>query len=322
MRDLNEELGDSAFTATTPHDYSMEPPYSGALSFLRRPYQRDLRGADVAIVGVPYDLATTGRPGARFGPQAIRLASGHLSWNMHYPSGANLYRRVAAVDAGDILFDSGKPELVPTIIEKKISSLLEQGPKILALGGDHFVTYPILKAHYARFGPLALVHFDAHSDTWEDKLGRIDHGTMFWHAAREGIVRPEHSIQIGIRTHNPQTHGFRVVGMAEFERLSLGEVLDLVLTRVGDRPCYVTFDIDGLDPAFAPGTGTPVVGGLSTREALVLLQGLTPLNLVGMDVVEVAPAYDTAGITALAGATVAMQFLWLVAQKKKSAPKT
>ena len=213
------------------------------------------------------------------------------------------------VDYGDFVFDPGRPEQVPALLQRQATELLATDTAMLALGGDHFVTYPLLAACAEKFGPLALVHFDAHSDTWADEQGRIDHGTMFWHAAREGLVDPAHSAQLGVRTHNPDTHGFNVLSAAWIHEHGTAEAVNAVHAAVGERPCYLTFDIDCLDPAFAPATGTPVVGGLSTHQALQLLRGLAGLNIVAMDVVEVAPAYDVAEITALAGATLALHML-------------
>jgi agmatinase len=169
----------------------------------------------------------------------------------------------------------------------------------------------LLRAHAEKYGPLALIHFDAHSDTWEDDGERIDHGTMFYHAAKEGLVVPEHSAQIGLRTYNESTMGFNIFDGPTVHEQGAVAIAQQVKSIVGDRPCYLTFDIDCLDPSFAPGTGTPVVGGLSTHQALQLLQNLRGVNLVGMDVVEVAPPYDVSEITALAGATVALQQLCL-----------
>ena len=186
---------------------------------------------------------------------------------------------------------------------------------MLALGGDHFVTYPLLKACAAKHGSLSLIHFDAHSDTWEDEDGRIDHGTMFWHAARDGTVDPSRSIQLGMRTHNDSDHGFNVHDADWLHDHSAEEVAARIREVVGDNPCYLTFDIDALDPSYAPGTGTPVVGGLSTVQALRILRGLAGINLVAMDLVEVAPAYDVAEITALAGATLALNMLCIFAER-------
>ena len=200
--------GDNAFTARTPYGLCDEATYAGALSFLRRPYTRNLEGADIAVTGIPFDLATTNRPGARLGPRAVRASSAQLSWGPPWPWGFDPTKRLAIVDAGDCVLDHGRPTEIPASIERHAAAILDAGASMLSIGGDHFITLPLLRAHAARHGPLALVHFDAHSDTWSDEDGRIDHGTMFRHAVREGIVDVARSVQIGIRTHNEDRLGF------------------------------------------------------------------------------------------------------------------
>jgi agmatinase len=182
------------------------------------------------------------------------------------------------------------------------------------LGGDHFVAYPLLRAHAKRHGPIALVQFDAHCDTWEDDGRRLDHGTMFARAAAEGIVDVSKSTQIGLRTHNDTDAGFEILTAPWVHRNGIDAALDVIRDRAGDAPVYVSFDVDGLDPAFAPGTGTPVAGGLASWQALELIRGMNGLNLIGLDVVEVAPAYDHAEITAIAAATVAHDWLCVLAE--------
>ncbi len=300
---------DLAFTRTTPYGSQAEPTYSGALSFLRRRYTKDLEGVDVAVVGVPFDLATTNRPGARLGPRAIRAASASLAWCPPYAWDFDPLQRLNVVDWGDVYFDSGRPQDIPEAITAAFAGILASGAVPLALGGDHFISFPILRALHAVHGPLALVHFDAHSDTRRDADGRIDHGTMFFHAARLGYVEPTHSIQLGMRTHNAETHGYRVLDARELHAQGVDAAIAAVRERVGKRKCYVTFDVDFLDPAYAPGTGTPVVGGFSTHEALRLVRGLAGLDIVGMDVVEVSPPYDVSEISALAAASVAQELL-------------
>jgi agmatinase len=302
-------VGDQAFTRRDPYGTHYEPMYSGALSFLRRRYTRDLTGVDLAVVGIPYDLAVTNRSGARLGPRAIRAASTQLAWARPWPWTFDPFDRLHVVDYGDCIFDPGRPDRVPDEIEAFLSTIVSRGVVPLCLGGDHFVTYPILKALHARHGALSLIHFDAHCDTWRDDDGRIDHGTMFYHAARLGIVDPARSVQIGMRTVNDETHGYTVLDGVWLHEHGVKACLERIHAVVGDAPCYVTFDVDFLDPAFAPGTGTPVVGGFSTWQAKALLGGLAGLTIVGMDVVEVAPAYDHAEITALAAATMALEML-------------
>lgn len=310
--------GDLAFTRSSDRGTLLEPSYGGATSFMRRRYTRDLETADVAVVGIPYDLATTNRSGARLGPRAIRSVSSSLAWETAVNGwGFDPFERISVVDYGDFGFDPGLPAGVPAELEAQASAVLTTGTSMLAFGGDHFITYPLLKACAAKYGPLSLIHFDAHSDTWEDDAGRIDHGTMFWHAAKDGTVDPAHSIQLGMRTHNEDTHGYQVYDADWVHDRSAAEVVARILEVVGNRPCYLTFDIDCLDPSCAPGTGTPVVGGLSTLQALRIMRGLRGLNLVGMDLVEVAPAYDVSEITALAGATLALNMLCVFAERAR-----
>jgi agmatinase len=311
-----ELKSDLAFTRQGDHGTFVEAAYGGATSFMRRRYTRDLQGIDVAVVGIPYDLATTNRSGARLGPRAIRSISSNLAWEAQVNGwGFDPFERLAVVDYGDFVFDPGLPAGVPAELESQARDILATDTVMLALGGDHFVTYPLLKACAAKHGPLSLIHFDAHSDTWEDDAGRIDHGTMFWHAAQDGTVDPSRSIQLGMRTHNPDTHGYNVYDADWVHEHSAEQAAAKILETVGSNPCYLTFDIDCLDPSVAPGTGTPVVGGLSALQALRILRKLKGLNLVGMDLVEVAPAYDHAEITALAGATLALNMLCIFAER-------
>lgn len=315
-----EVKGDYAFTTPCVYGSSMEPMYSGANSFLRRKYTKQLENVDVAVSGVCYDCATTNRPGARFGPQAIRLASANLAWAPHYPTGLKIFDNLAVVDYGDALLDPGMPLEVPNQIEEHAKEILKSNAKMLTFGGDHFITYPILKAHYQKYGQLALIHFDAHSDTWAEKTQRIDHGTMFYHAAKQGIISAENSIQVGIRTHNSKTHGFNILPAHELHQIGIEQSIQRIkqIAKNTKLPVYLTFDIDALDPSFAPGTGTPVCGGLSTHQSFQILQSLSSINLIGADVVEVAPAYDVSQITALAGANIALEILRLFALNKQN----
>jgi agmatinase len=308
--------GDQAFRATSPYGRQPEMTYGGALSFLRRRYTRDLAGADVVVSGVPFDQGTSNRPGARFGPAAIRAASVQLAELPAFPWGFDPFRRLAVVDYGDCYLDYGYPESVVEVVQAHARRIIESGARMLTLGGDHFITFPLLRAHAERYGPLSLVHFDAHPDTWPDDGHRLDHGTMFRRAAEQGLVDPTRSVQIGIRTHAAGL-GYTVLDAPWVHEQGPAAVIDRVRSVVGEHPVYLTFDIDCLDPAFAPGTGTPVAGGLSSAQALAILRGLGGLNYVGMDVVEVAPAYDHAEITALAAATVAHDWLCLLAAERR-----
>lgn len=303
---------DFALTRDGLRGVNDESTYGGVISFMRRRYSRDLQGVDVAVLGVPFDLATTNRPGSRLGPRGIRAASASLAWEQCVQGwDFSPLEELAIVDYGDCPFDAGTPDQVPEAIYRQARDILATDTALLSLGGDHFISYPLLRAHAEKHGPLALIHFDAHSDTWEDEGARIDHGTMFYHATREGLVVPEASAQIGLRTYNESTLGFNIFDAVAVHERGAATIAEQVRALVGDRPCYLTFDIDCLDPSFAPGTGTPVVGGLSTHQALQLLQHLRGINLVGMDVVEVAPPYDVSEITALAAATMALQQLCL-----------
>ncbi len=305
---------DNAFTGTDLHGtVKHSAAYGGALSFMRRRYTRDLTGVDVAVTGIPLDTATSNRPGARFGPRAIRAISTNISWARPWPWDFDPLERLAVVDYGDCEFDFGDPASIKPTIEAHVEQILTGGAATLILGGDHYATYPALAAYARHHGPLSLVHFDAHSDTWDDDSERVDHGTMFFHAAKAGIVDDQRSVQIGLRTTNDETLNFNVLDARWVHENGPTAVAGEIKRVVGDNKVYLTFDIDCLDPSYAPGTGTPVCGGLSTFQALEIIRNLIGINLVGMDVMEVAPAYDVGEITALAGATIAAELLCLYA---------
>ena len=306
---------DHAFTGSERPGSHVEIPYSGALSFMRRRYSRDFESVDVVVCGVPCDLTTTNRPGARFGPRGIRTASAQLAMGEHWPWGFDPFLRLAVVDGGDVVYQPGYVDSMLAATEAYAARVLEAGASMLTFGGEHLISLPLLRAHAARYGPLALVHFDAHSDTWTDE-GEVGHGNMFYQALQEGLIDVEHSVHVGIRTHNAESHGFQLLDADWIQDQGATEVSRRICEVVGTARAYLTFDVDCLDPAFAPGTGTPVVGGLSTRLARQILRGLTAIDFVGMDVVEVAPAYDVAEITSLAAATLALDFLCLLAGDK------
>jgi agmatinase len=313
---MQKKSNDGAFTRDDLYGTRAEPTFAGALSFLRRKYTRDLTGVDIVVSGVPFDTATTNRPGTRLGPRAIRAASSIMAWERPYGMEFDPLDKLAVIDYGDCHFDWGRPEKVPDEIETHAFGIIDQGPSLLTLGGDHFITYPLLKAHARKHGgPLSILHFDAHSDTWEDEDGRIDHGTMFYHAAKQGVVDPATSVQIGLRTHNPDTLGFNVLDGPWVQQNGVEAVVAEARSKIGDDPVYVTFDIDCLDPSYAPGTGTPVCGGLTTYQAMAILRGMRGINIIGADVVEVAPVYDVGEITALAGAHIACEMLCLYASR-------
>jgi len=319
---MNEDVIDCAFTADGFGPVTPEPTYSGALSFARRRYTKNLAEAELAVSGVPFDTATTNRPGTRFGPRAIRAASVELSWQRNWPWEFDAFELLKTVDYGDCLFDLGRQNLAPEAIEKHAATILQADCAMLTLGGDHFVTLPLLRAHVKKHGPVSLLHFDAHTDTWEDEEGRIDHGTMFFHAVKEGLVDPAHSVQIGIRTTNDNTLGFNILDAGWVHDNSVQSLTDRVREILGDRKTYLTFDIDCVDPAYAPGTGTPVCGGLSSVHALQTLRGLRGINLIGMDLVEVSPPYDQAEVTALLGATLAYEMICLYVARHKLGEST
>jgi agmatinase len=309
---------DQAIHRQDHRGYEPENAFGGVLSFMRRRYTRDLGGVDVAVTGFPLDLATTFRPGARLGPAAVRAATVQLNERLH-PWGFGPCEHLSVIDYGDCPLDHHRPAtIVPTIVGHA-RTIIASGAKMLSLGGDHFITYPLLRAHVERHGqPLSLIHFDAHCDTWaDDDPDSLNHGTMFYKAIREGLIDPQRSVQIGIRTWNDDFMGMNVLGADWVHAQGTQAVANRVLEIVGDRPAYMSFDIDCLDPAFAPGTETPVPGGLSSAQALDILRRLVTVNLIGMDVVEVAPAYDHAEITALAAAHIAAEMLCLLAAKRR-----
>jgi agmatinase len=313
---MDKHANDHAITRDDLYGTTPEPTYGGVTSFMRRKYTKDMRGVDVAVMGVPFDTATTNRSGARLGPRAVRNASTIMAWERPYGMEFDPFDKLAVVDAGDAHFDFGRPEKVPDEIEAAAFGIISQGPALLSLGGDHFVSYPLIKAHVKKHGgPISILHFDAHSDTWADENNRIDHGTMFWWATRQGLIDPATSVQVGLRTRNPDTLGFNIIDAPTVHQQSLEDTIAQALSKLGDTPVYVTFDIDCLDPSYAPGTGTPVCGGLTSHQAISILRGLQGINVIGMDIVEVAPAYDVGEITALAASHLAMEMLYLYANR-------
>ena len=295
-------------------------PYSGIATFGRCPHTRDLSQADVAIVGVPYDGATSYRSGARLGPRAIREQS-LLLWGYNNVLQVAPFEKLRVVDYGDVEVVPVDVRATHEAIERELTTILATGCRTVTLGGDHSIALPALRAHASKYGPPALVHFDAHPDTWDREFGDqpYSHGTPFRRAIEEGLLDVDAYVQIGIRgpTAGPQDYmdacnlGARMITFEEAVERGLPGVLDEVRQRVGTRPLYVTFDIDAIDPAYAPGTGTPEVGGFTSHQALQLLRGLRGLNLIGFDLVEVAPAYDPSGITAILAANLVFEVLSL-----------
>ena len=299
-----------------PSAHELGMTWAGDTTFARFPRLQPGEPAEFAVQGVAYDLGVTNRPGSRFGPRAIReqsSLSGEFS-DALWPWQPDTLSRRACVDAGDVAFRPGSTDEMIDATVRRTGALLDAGIGVVSLGGDHLVTLPLLQAHVARYGQLALVHFDAHSDTWEyDVDAPLHHGMMFLKAARDGLIDPARSVQVGMRTPNV-THGFQVHDMRSVLDLGVRGVIEAIRSSTGDLPIYLTVDIDSLDPAFAPATGTPVVGGLTTAQLRAMLFGLAGLHIVGADVVEVAPHYEgPAQITALAGATIAHDELHLLA---------
>jgi agmatinase len=310
---------DGAFTREDLKGLAFENAFGGAASFLRRRYTKDLRGVDLAVTGVPFDQAVTHRTGTRFGPRAIREASALQPFDPPYGWPFSPLEEFAIADYGDLAFDYAKVADFPDALTAHIREILAQGAGSIVLGGDHYITFPTLRAYSEKFGPISLIHFDAHSDTWpDDDMTRIDHGTMFYKAVKTGVIDPATSVQIGIRTHNDDPLGVTTLDARFVHEKGVAEVVRRTREVVGKRPVYVTFDIDCLDPAVAPGTGTPVWGGLMSWQAAAILRDLAGINMVGGDVVEVSPPYDTTGATAIAGAHVAHELICLFCWNKRA----
>ena len=318
MDKLTRAPGDEAFRRENLKGTQWEPTYAGALSFMRRKYTRDLKGVDIAVTGVPFDQAVSHRSGTRLGPEGIRKASAENAWGPFWPWMFDPFDTLAVADYGDCFFDWGKKEDFPATLENHIAEILKSGAEALTLGGDHYISYPVLKAYHKKYGPLALVHFDAHRDVEIDNGGRIDHGTMFGYAVREGLIDPHKSVQIGIRTTfaGETTMGFRIIYADEVHATSTADLVSIIEKKVGKQKAYLTFDIDCLDPSAAPATGTPIPGGLTYHQAASIIRKLHIINFVGMDMVEVSPPYDHAEITSGAAAGLIMEYLCLRAWQK------
>jgi agmatinase len=300
-------------------------PYYGICTFGRQAHTRDLSGVDVAVVGVPYDGATSYRSGTRFGPRAIREQS-LLLWGYNNALDVAPFRALKVIDYGDV--DVVPVDVLAThgAVRVEVGSIVQAGPKVITLGGDHSIALPLLRAHAKRYGPLAVIHFDAHPDTWDTEFGeqKFSHGTPFRRAIEERLIDTSAYVQIGIRGptsgrkdyEDARALGARMITIDEAMRIGLGAILSEIKQRVGGKPTYVTLDIDSIDPAFAPGTGTPEVGGFSSYQMLQMLRGLKGLNLVGFDLVEVSPPFDHSGITAILAANFVFEFLSLLAVGK------
>lgn len=304
-----------------PVDSSKVPRFAGPATFARLPRLDEVGKADIAVVGVPFDIGVSYRPGARFAPAAVREAS-RLLRPYHPGLDVSPFESAQVVDAGDIVcnpFNIGK---AITEISEQATELLDTGAKLVTVGGDHTIALPLLRAVASQHGPVALLHFDAHLDTWDTYFGEpYTHGTPFRRAVEEGLLDTSALSHVGTRgplygradLSEDARLGFGIVTSADVMRRGVDEVVEALRERIGDRPLYVSVDIDVLDPAHAPGTGTPEAGGMTSRELLEILRGLAGTNLVSADVVEVAPAYDHADITSIAASHVAYDLVTLLA---------
>ncbi|MEV6612204.1 agmatinase [Kutzneria sp. NPDC051319] len=308
-------------TPIGPIDSSVVPRFAGLATFARLPRVDQVGRADVAVVGIPFDSGVSYRPGARFGPAAVREAS-RLLRPYHPGLDVSPFERAQVVDAGDIAANPMDiPQAIDTI-ERAAGELLDSGSRLVSIGGDHTIALPLLRALSQRHGPVALLHFDAHLDTWDSYFGAsYTHGTPFRRAVEEGVLDTSALCHVGIRgplysrsdLTGDKELGFGIVTSADVMRRGVDEVVGGLRERIGDRPLYVSVDIDVLDPAHAPGTGTPEAGGMTSRELLEILRGLAGTNLVSADVVEVAPAYDHTEITSIAASHVAYDLVSLLA---------
>ncbi|WP_067181422.1 agmatinase [Microtetraspora niveoalba] len=308
-----------------PVDSSRVPRFAGPATFARLPRLDEVGRADVAVVGVPFDTGVSYRPGARFGPSAVREAS-RLLRPYHPGLDVSPFAAQQVADAGDIACNPFDINEAVETIEEAASALAADGTRLVTIGGDHTIALPLLRAAARLHGPVALLHFDAHLDTWDTYFGaEYTHGTPFRRAVEEGILDTEAVSHVGTRgplygkkdLEDDRRMGFGVVTSADVMRRGVDEVVDALRQRIGERPLYVSIDIDVLDPAHAPGTGTPEAGGLTSRELLEILRGLAGANLVGADVVEVAPAYDHAEITSVAASHVAYDLVSLLSLTEK-----
>lgn len=300
-----------------PPDASLSPRYAGFATFARLPRLDDVERADIAVVGVPFDSGVSYRPGARFGPSQIREASRLLRpYNPAQDVEPFLFQQVA--DAGDISANPFNILEAVRQIQEGAEALSQGGTRLVTLGGDHTIALPLIRVAAKKHGPVAVLHFDAHLDTWDTYFGApITHGTPFRRASEEGLIDLTASTHVGTRgplysrqdLRDDERLGFAIISSAEIEAEGLPRAIERMLTRLGDRPVYLSIDIDVLDPAHAPGTGTPEAGGMTSRELLAMIRALRPLNLVGADVVEVAPAYDHAQMTAIAASHVAYEII-------------
>ena len=313
-------------TPIQPVSGTIVPRFAGPSTFARLPELRDVSRCDIAILGIPFDAGTSYRPGARFGPQSIRQASRHLRTQYHPSYDTEPFVEQQVADAGDISCNPFNIEEAVGQIQMAATEMLGKVDSIISLGGDHTIALPLLRAVNHFHGPVALVHFDAHLDTWDTYFGApYTHGTPFRRAAEERLFLDHASMHVGIRgplysrddLDNDEELGFKVVHCDEFQKEGLDHVASRIKERVGDNPMYLSIDIDVLDPAHAPGTGTPEIAGISSRELLGVLREFDGLNIISADVVEVSPAYDHAELTSLAAATIVYEIINLLARSRR-----
>ena len=310
-----------------PVSGTVVPRYAGPSTFARLPELRDVEDCDVAIIGVPFDAGTSYRPGARFGPQSVRQASRQLRTNYHPNYDVEPFKVQQVADAGDIACNPFDIDEAIKQIEKGSTELLQKVGSIVTIGGDHTIALPLLRSINKKVGgPVALVHFDAHLDTWDTYFGApYTHGTPFRRAREEKLFLDDASMHIGIRgplystndLKNDRELGFKTIHCDEFQTNTIDQIVKRIKDRIGNNPLYISIDIDVLDPAHAPGTGTPEVAGMTTREILNVLRGLAGSQLVSADVVEVAPAYDHAELTSTAAATIDYELINIIARNPK-----
>ena len=312
-------------TPIQPVSGTIVPRFAGPSTFARLPELRDVSRCDIAILGIPFDAGTSYRPGARFGPQSIRQASRHLRTQYHPSYDTEPFVEQQVADAGDISCNPFNIEEAVGQIQMAATEMLGKVDSIISLGGDHTIALPLMRAVNHFHGPVALVHFDAHLDTWDTYFGApYTHGTPFRRAAEEKLFLDHASMHVGIRgplysrddLENDEELGFKVVHCDEFQKEGLDHVASRIKERVGDNPMYLSIDIDVLDPAHAPGTGTPEIAGISSRELLGVLREFDGLNIISADVVEVSPAYDHAELTSLAAATIVYEIINLLARSR------
>ena len=310
-----------------PVSGTVVPRYAGPSTFARLPELRDVEDCDVAIIGVPFDAGTSYRPGARFGPQSVRQASRQLRTNYHPNYDVEPFKVQQVADAGDIACNPFDIDEAIKQIEKGSTELLQKVGSIVTIGGDHTIALPLLRSINKQVGgPVALVHIDAHLDTWDTYFGApYTHGTPFRRAREEKLFLDDASMHIGIRgplystndLKNDRELGFKTIHCDEFQTNTIDQIVKRIKDRIGNNPLYISIDIDVLDPAHAPGTGTPEVAGMTTREILNVLRGLAGSQLVSADVVEVAPAYDHAELTSTAAATIVYELINIIARNPK-----